>query len=151
MATDEPRVVGSGKKPDDSDDVVLQTECHAGRTGVAHAGRTGVAHAERSGEFLGELAKQLALVFGVSPIAASAVIEHVFQALIQQFYEKGECYFPNFGWIRFENDGHTGLLPNEAFKKTLERMEKAVSCRSNGIGRLGLIDQWLEQQFSEKI
>lgn len=97
---------------------------------------------QEKAECLGELAEQLAVVFGATPIVASAIVEHVFQCLIQQFYEKGKCYFPNFGWCVMQEEqvchAGAGFVMSPAMAETLKRMQKARE--ADGFS-LALIDQ----------
>lgn len=75
-------------------------------------------------ELLGEISGELSIVFAATPIVASAIVEHVFQSIIRQFYENGETYLPNIGLLRYSN-GTYELNPSEAFIDTLQKMEDA--------------------------
>lgn len=75
-------------------------------------------------ELLGEISGELSIAFAATPIVVSAIIEHVFQAIIRQFYENGETYLPNIGLLRYCN-GTYELTPSEAFIGTLQKMEVA--------------------------
>ena len=83
---------------------------------------------------LNSLAFYVASTFGVSPIEATAICEHIFQELIQQFYELGVCYMPNFGWLEYNQEAsHRGgavqavLEPSDAMKETLAKMQRAMA------------------------
>lgn len=77
-------------------------------------------------ELLGELSSNLALGFCVSPIVSTAIIEHVFQELLRQFYQKGETYLPNFGLFRYSEEMccHE-FFPCDSFARNLSKMKEA--------------------------
>lgn len=76
---------------------------------------------------LGELAATLALSFCVAPIVSTAVVEHVFQELLRQFYQKGETYLPNFGFLRYIEDRHCyEFVPCESFLRNMNRMQESI-------------------------
>lgn len=92
-------------------------------------------------ELLGEIAGELALVFAVTPIVSSAVMEHVFQSHIRQFYEAGETYLPNIGLLRYR-DGGFQVIPSDAFLGTLKKMQEADQSDEF---MMALIDKKLER------
>lgn len=75
---------------------------------------------------LGEIAGTLAISFCVSPIVSTAIVEHVFQELLRQFYQKGETYLPNFGLFRYSEElCCQEFLPCDSFSRNLNRMKEA--------------------------
>jgi len=77
-------------------------------------------------ELLGELAATLAICFSVSPVVSTAIVEHVFQELLRQFYQKGETYLPNFGHFRYSKEGGScEILLCDSFLRNLDRMKEA--------------------------
>lgn len=77
-------------------------------------------------KLLGELAGVLAISFCMSPIVSTAIVEHVFQELLRQFYQKGETYLPNFGLFRYSEEMccHE-FLPCDSFSRNLDKMKEA--------------------------
>lgn len=77
-------------------------------------------------ELLGELAGTLAVSFCVSPLVSTAIVEHVFQELLRQFYQKGETYLPNFGLFRYSEEMccHE-FFPCDSFSRNLDKMKEA--------------------------
>ncbi len=97
---------------------------------------------------LGELAANLALSFSVSPIVSTAIVEHVFQELLRQFYQKGETYLPNFGLFRYsENENCHEFLPCDSFVRNLDRMKEA---NESDRFLMALIERKASQCLSEK-
>lgn len=64
-------------------------------------------------------------MLGLPPTASTAVIQHVFQILAEQFYQSGFVSLPNFGDIVF-HDGEAVFLPSETLNSTVERLKKAI-------------------------
>ena len=85
--------------------------------------------AQEQADCLGDLAELIGKTCGLTPMDASQVITHVFQGLIHQFFERGVVYFPNFGWLRYEN-GDIAFDKNAAFHQTLEKMRVAIDAES---------------------
>ena len=79
----------------------------------------------REHQCLGEIVGELSLALSVNHITASAVIEHVFQALARQFYEKGMAYLPNFGYIEYQ-EGEVFFSPSPAMHETLSKMDVSL-------------------------
>ena len=97
---------------------------------------------------LGELSANLSIVFSVSPIVSTAIVEHVFQELLRQFYQKGETYLPNFGLFRYsENENCHEFLPCDSFVRNLDRMKEA---NESDRFLLALIERKASQCLSEK-
>lgn len=92
-------------------------------------------------ELLGEVSGELSIVFAATPIVASAIIEHVFQSIIRQFYENGETYLPNIGLLRY-SEGTYELTPSDAFIGTLRKME--VADQASQIATMALIKRKIE-------
>ena len=77
-------------------------------------------------ELLGELAGSLAIGFCVSPIVSTAIVEHVFQEILRQFYQRGETYLPNFGLFRYSEEMSCHeFVPCDSFARNLDRMKEA--------------------------
>jgi len=74
---------------------------------------------------LGEIVGEISLALSVTPMTASVVIEHVFQSLARQFYEKGLTYFPNFGYIEYQ-EGEVFFSPGPAMHDTLSKMDASM-------------------------
>ncbi len=79
----------------------------------------------REHQCLGEIVGEVSLALNVTPITASITIEHVFQALVRQFYEKGMAYFPNFGYIEYQ-EGEVFFSPSPAMHETLSKMDASL-------------------------
>ncbi len=79
----------------------------------------------REHQCLGEIVGELSVALSVNHITASAVIEHVFQALARQFYEKGMAYLPNFGYIEYQ-EGEVFFSPSPAMHETLSKMDVSL-------------------------
>ena len=77
---------------------------------------------------LSEASYSLGLMLGLPPIAASAVIQHVFQILAEQFYLSGYCELPNLGSLVF-HDGEAIFLPCEALNSTTRKIADALESR----------------------
>lgn len=99
-------------------------------------------------ELLGEISGELSLVFAATPIVASAIVEHVFQSLIRQFYENGETYLPNIGLLRYSG-GTYELTPSDAFVGTLQKMED--SDKATQITNMALIKRKIEACRTEEL
>lgn len=77
-------------------------------------------------ELLGELAGTISLSFGVTPIAATAIIVGIFQEVLKQFYEKGAAYLPEFGIMRYTEDSNCcEFTPCESLVRNMDRMKEA--------------------------
>lgn len=59
---------------------------------------------------------------GSTNIVASAIMLHVSQALLYQFYLNGICYLENFGTLRYV-DGDIRLEPCQAMRENLAAMK----------------------------
>lgn len=81
--------------------------------------------ATREHQCLGEIVGELSLALSVNQITASAVLEHVFQSLARQFYEKGMAYLPNFGYIEYQ-EGEVFFSPSPAMHETLSKMDVSL-------------------------
>lgn len=77
---------------------------------------------------LSEASYSLGLTLGLPPMASTAVIQHVFQILAEQFYLSGGTYLPNLGWLQYI-DGEVIFLPCDAMNSTVERLEKGIESR----------------------
>lgn len=64
-------------------------------------------------------------MFGVLPVVATAICEHVFQELAFQFFERGWAYLPNFGWIGYKR-GEPCFVPCPALKETCEKIQRSL-------------------------
>jgi len=93
---------------------------------------------ERRDRCLSEVSYGVAEMLSLPPIASTAIVQHVFQEILQQFYETGTAYFPNFGWLEFV-DGEAIFLECEAFSKTTSRMAEALRSKTFSFA---LIDQF---------
>lgn len=94
---------------------------------------------DRRDRCLSEVSYGVAEMLSLPPIASTAVVEHVFQEMLQQFYETGTAYFPNFGWLEFV-DGEVVFLECEAFSKTISRMAESLNSKTFSFA---LMDQFL--------
>ena len=74
---------------------------------------------------LGEISRDLSMMFAVTPMISTAIVEHVFQEILKQFYQRGETYLPNIGLLRYSSDGCHELVPCNSFVRTVEKMEAA--------------------------
>ena len=77
---------------------------------------------------LSEASYSLGLVLGLPPIASTAVIQHVFQILAEQFYQSGVTYLPNLGWLQYM-DGEAVFIPCEALDSTTRKIADALESR----------------------
>ena len=77
---------------------------------------------------LSELAYSVSLMLGTPPIASTAICEHVFQSLIEHFYQNGSMYLPSIGWIHYV-DGDAVLTPCGAMEQTLTKLSAAIDSR----------------------
>lgn len=80
---------------------------------------------EVKGATLNELGGNLSQMFGVLPVVATAVCEHVFQELASQFFERGAVYIPNFGWIVYDKGG-TKFVGSAALSENCLKITKAM-------------------------
>ena len=87
---------------------------------------------------LGDLSEYLGKTLIVGPVVATAIVEHVFQELIKQFYERGVAYLPNFGWIRYK-DGEVFLESNAALQETTKKMKLAIESESFALAAIELM------------
>jgi hypothetical protein len=77
-------------------------------------------------KLLGDLSKTISSTLLVTPIVATAIIEHVFQELLKQFYESGETYLLNFGLLRYsEAEGCHQFVPCDSFARVMDDMRQA--------------------------
>lgn len=97
---------------------------------------------------LGELSKTISLSLLVSPIVSTAIIEHVFQELLKQFYQKGMAYLPNFGLLRYSSkDCSFDLSPCESFCRVMDQMKEADDAESEC---LALVERRMAECLSEE-
>ena len=92
---------------------------------------------EAKGQSLNELAFYVASTFCVPPNVATAICEHIFQELAQQFYEHGRCYFPNFGLAEYK-DGSLSVQPSDAMLETLAKIKSALSTNKFSLAGIGI-------------
>jgi len=77
-------------------------------------------------KLLGDLSKTISSTLLVTPIVATAIIEHVFQELLKQFYERGETYLLNFGLLRYsEAEACHQFVPCDSFARVMDDMRQA--------------------------
>ena len=74
---------------------------------------------------LDELGANLSRMFAVFPVVVTGIVEHVFQELIFQFFERGVAYLPNFGWLCYKN-GQVQFFPSDSMSETCSRMKTAL-------------------------
>ena len=89
--------------------------------------------------FLAEIVSDMSLAFACTPVVSSAILSHSFQFLIRQFYENGRVYFPNFGWLIFE-DGDVIFSKNAAMQETAIKMQIS---KESEVASLALINERL--------
>lgn len=89
---------------------------------------------------LSDLSYSLSEMLGIPPIAATAVTEHVFQSLVEHFYESGSAYICNFGWLHVI-DGEIVFTPCEAMEQTSAKLRAAIS---SGTSSFAMIENAIE-------
>ena len=97
----------------------------------------------REHQCLGEIVGEISVALNVTPIMASAVLEHVFQSMARQFYEKGVTYFPNFGYIEYQ-EGEVFFSPSPAMHETLSKMDTSLISEHF---TLALIEKRIQNDF----
>jgi hypothetical protein len=68
-------------------------------------------------------------MLGTPPICATAVIEHVFQSLVEHLYQYGNCYMPNIGWL-YASGSEAEFVPCDALEQTLTKLSAAIDSRT---------------------